>query len=776
MKRMIGLFMVVMLVMTVVAGCSDDAVKGDVAVVDETTTEDSTSELTDDTGKMETDEQTVEDGDLVAADELEKGGTSDAANAEGWEGMVSDFEDDQHGWLPRMGSEALTLSDTSHTGSKSIEVSNRGESYEGIKIPLLGKMVAKESYDIEAWVYQASGSAEEIVMTMEKNEGSPTYTRMGGAQTESGNWHKITASYTLVENGTVTELSLYFEAANAELVFNVDDVSIKPKAPEAVKAVQMELQSIHEVYSEHFSVGVAIGDNFLKDSRMKDLIGLHFNSITAENSMKPEPMLDNTSRGHINFLMADQYNAYAKTIDAGLRGHALVWHNQTPDWFFKEDYSDDGALVSREVMLERMEEYIEEVIKRYDASTLYAWDVVNEAIDPSEDDNMRRSLWYKVVGPDFVEKAFEYARKHTEGSDVKLYYNDYSVVSDINKRMAIYDLCMDLKAKGLIDGVGLQSHISISGPGPKAFEDTIRLFGDAGLDVQITELDISIYENDSQTYTEVPDELLIRQAYRYKKLFEVFVDNSDVVSNVTVWGLLDTQSWLNYFPVPRKNWPLFFDGEYQAKYAYYGVTDPSLLPEDVKPVELREPAYEAKAVQGTPVIDGTMDGSWDMADSLQVNHYILGETGATAVAKTMYDKEYLYVLVEVSDDTPGTSSENPWEQDSVEVFMDEDMGRTSEYGPDDGQYRVSRDNTVTVNGPVGGDKVFSAVTEVSGGYMVEIAIPFQSGAKSPREQIGFDIQVNDDQGGGKRDSFTKWNDVTDNGWKSTEGFGSLTFK
>lgn len=693
-----------------------------------------------------------------------------------WGGIVSDFENEDHGWLPRMGGETLTLVDVAHNGNKSLQVRDRAQPYEGIKIPLLDKMVTNESYDIEAWVYQESGSSKEIIMTMAKDEGSPTYTRLGGANTTSGEWAKISTTYTLVENGTITDLTLYFEADNVDLVFNLDDVTIKPAGPVVTKEVQMDLPSIYKAYEDHFSVGVAIGDQFLRDSQMKDLIGLHFNSITAENSMKAGPMLDDSSRGDVYFLMADQYNAYAKKIDAGLRGHALVWHQQTPDWFFKEDFSDDGALVTRDVMLERVDAYIEKVAGRYNDSSLYAWDVVNEAIDENQPDNMRRSLWYEVIGPDFVEKVFESARKHTQGSDVQLFYNDYSVVSSKKKRMAIYDLCMDLKAKGLIDGVGLQSHISIFGPGANEFAETIQLFGEAGLDVHITELDISVYENDSQTFEEVPEELLISQAYAYKELFEVFVEYSEYVSNVTVWGLLDSQSWLNYFPITRKNWPLIFDGQYQAKYAYYGLTDPSKLPEAVNLVTLREPAYETVAKKGTPTIDGTVNDSWSDSNVINVNEFLQGESGATAKIRTMYDESYLYVLAEVTDTTPNNVSENPWEQDSIEIFIDEDFARSSIYEDDDVQYRVSMDNVVSLNGGPEVSKFISKTSTTDTGYVVTMSIPFLEGSKSGGSKIGFDVQVNDDQGSGKRDAFTKWNDITDNGWKSTEGFGTLIFE
>lgn len=757
MKKVLGVLGLMILVLSMFVGCSnkDDPKEESIGESQEVSSSD----------VEKTDVEEVLEGNLV----VKEGAVIDS--------FTSDFENENHEWLPRIGNEVLTLVSVAHSGNQSVEVSGRGESFQGIKLPLLGRLLPGTSYEIEAWVYQESGTTEEIALTMEKNEGTASYTRIGGGQAPSGEWTEITATYTYIENGEVSDLSLYFEAANNTMTFNIDDIKIKRAEAIEEKEVQMDLKSIYKTYEDYFSVGVAVGNQFLKDDKMKTLIKQHFNSVTAENSMKPEMMLDPSNRGDLNFSISDQYNAFAGQLNQGLRGHTLVWHNQTPDWFFKEDFQDEGALVSREVMLERLDSYMADLLGHYKKSNIYAWDVVNEVI-ADDGSGMRSSLWLDVVGPDFVEKAFEIARKYTEGTDTKLFYNDYNVVLDQRKQDQIYDLVKDLNSKGLIDGIGLQSHVNISGPSGEAFDRAIKRFGALGMEVQITELDISIYTSDDQKYDEVPEALLIHQAYRYKELFDVFKTNSEFVTNVTLWGLLDSQSWLKNFPVTRNNWPLLFDQDYQAKLAYYGIVDPAQLPEDVqvKTVALREPAKETVAIKGSPMIDGEIDAIWEKANEIVIDEFFGNDSGATAKARTMWDDQYLYVFLEVADATENVVSENPWEQDSIEIFIDELMNRTDFYEEDDVQYRVNRENLVTLNGGPEESMIVSATKATDTGYNVEVAIPFLKARPSEGVAIGFDLQVNDDAGSGSRDSIVKWNDVTDNGWKSTEGFGTLVLK
>ncbi len=723
------------------------------------------------------DQVQVESEDME--DPNEPGGGTELEKVQMPEGLAegqiinSDFESENHFWQARIGTETVELVEGGHGGAYALKASGRSENYEGLAYNISGLLEEGSTYLISAWIYNDGSESEELAMTIQSGSGDEaSYIRQAGAVMEPGVWNYLEAQYTSLGMGTESDLFLYFESVNKPVDFRLDDVSMVNEEAVRVERSIEDLPSLYKAYEEYFSLGVALPADLFADTQMQELAKKHFNSITAENAMKPEGMLNNQLRGVVIPSVGDKYVDFADSLDVGLRGHTLIWHSQTPDWFFRTDYEDDGEYLGREEMLKRMEDYIEATAGKYKDTSLYAWDVVNEAVDISETDKLRRSNWYDTVGSDFIEKAFEYARKHTEGSEVKLFYNDYSVVSDKEKRMAIYELLKPLADKGLVDGVGLQAHISIYGPSLDDFRDTIELFGSIGLEVHITELDISVYRNDGESFTEVSDDLLIKQAYRYEELFNLFKDYSHIVGNVTIWGLTDDRSWLNYFPIDRTNWPLLFNMDYTAKLAFHGLLGKEELPPLPEEKPLTEPKI-TKAVYGTPVIDGVFEGGWNSAEHIEVNQYIQNEIGAKAKAYAMWDESHLYVFIRVSDDNLQGVNENPWEQDSVEVFIDENLGRTSTYEADDVQYRINYKNEVTINGGPDKNGILSKVVLTDFGYDVELAIPFYDGSKVKGQSIGFDIQINDDQGSGQRDSVVIWNDLTGMGWQSTLGLGTL---
>ena len=173
---------------------------------------------------------------------------------------------------------------------------------------------------------------------------------------------------------------------------------------------------------------------------------------------------------------------------------------------------------NKALVLQRLEAYIHEVVGRYKGDAR-DWDVVNEVIDEGRPDGMRDSQWYRITGLDYIRTAFHAARD-AAGPEAKLYINDYSTHNP-KKRDYLLNLVKQLKAEGVpIDGVGHQTHINISGPSIQQISDSIRMFGEAGFDNQLTELDVSVYTNNTDTYQTVPQELLDKQGYRYKELFE----------------------------------------------------------------------------------------------------------------------------------------------------------------------------------------------------------------------------------------------------------------
>lgn len=227
------------------------------------------------------------------------------------------------------------------------------------------------------------------------------------------------------------------------------------------------------------------------------------------------------------FDAADHYVDFANANGMGLRGHALLWHIDAAEWMF----TDAGKPASRELLLERLQNYIETVMHRYKGK-IYAWDVVNEAIadNGGGPNGMRLSPWYNLIGPDYIEKAFEFAR--AADPEARLYYNDYYTEVP-EKREHIYQLLKRLKDKNLIDGVGLQSHHGLYSPSILEIEKTLQMFSQLGLDIQITELDVDTGISPSST---LPGNIAAQQGKRYNDLFELYKKYKDVISSVTIWG------------------------------------------------------------------------------------------------------------------------------------------------------------------------------------------------------------------------------------------------
>ncbi|MFP4015726.1 MAG: endo-1,4-beta-xylanase [Halanaerobiaceae bacterium] len=326
-----------------------------------------------------------------------------------------------------------------------------------------------------------------------------------------------------------------------------------------------EIIPLYQKFSSDFPIGAAVSRWTL--SSHKDILEKHFNSLTAENEMKFSSL--QPSENNFNFNDADRLISFAKENNMKVRGHVLVWHNQTPGWVFEDG---SGNQVSSEVLLQRMEDHINKVVKRYD-DDIYAWDVVNEAISDSEDEFYRDSPYYSILGEDYIRKAFELAR--SADPDAKLFYNDYNAVQPV-KRDKIHQLLKDLIDDGVpIDGVGIQAHWDIYWPSISDIKEAIEMYSDLGLEVQITELDLSLFSwGDDTSYEEPPAELLDIQAKRYKDLFALFQEYNDVITAVTLWGVADDSTWLDNYPVEnRDNWPLLFDEDHQPKKAYWELMD-----------------------------------------------------------------------------------------------------------------------------------------------------------------------------------------------------------
>jgi endo-1,4-beta-xylanase len=283
------------------------------------------------------------------------------------------------------------------------------------------------------------------------------------------------------------------------------------------------------------------------------------------------------SQGKLDFRVADALVAFAKANHMRVRGHNLVWHKQVPAWLFKDQNGVDllPTTEAKVLVLRRLEKHVREVVAHFKGE-VYAWDVVNEPIDPTEGDGFRRSRWFQLTGIDYIDTAFRVA--HETDPEAKLYVNEYDTTHPV-KRAFLLKLVRDLRARGIpVDGVGHQMHSNLAVPTTNDIAETVRMFSRLGIDNQITELDMSLHTGAQERSLGPLQPLLVRQGYRYRDFFRIFRELKDQISSVTFWGIADDHTWLSNHPLKREDFPLLFDRELQAKYAYWGIIDPTRLP------------------------------------------------------------------------------------------------------------------------------------------------------------------------------------------------------
>lgn len=344
---------------------------------------------------------------------------------------------------------------------------------------------------------------------------------------------------------------------------------------------------LNEAYKDYFPIGAALAQYSL-DRFGSDLMQ-HYGSITPESEMKW--YMIHPADGRYNFSQADELVEYAKETGRLVRGHTLVWSSALPAWVMEDN-------PSKETLLERMREHIDTVVKHF-GDDVYCWDVVNEVISPSitqeklEKGDIYRTGsdayyagvpsgdWYAVCGRDFIAEAFKAARKAADeagATDIKLFYNDVDLINPL-KRQAAVAMIEWLRSVGApIDGVGLQAHYDVVNFNADEFEAAVKTFVDMGLDVQVTEADVSVYPwvYDGEVYSSIPEPLETVQAEVYGAIFEIcrkyaepYAEGKGEVTGVTFWTIADDITWLDNDPVPgRKNWPAVFDENHEPKPAY----------------------------------------------------------------------------------------------------------------------------------------------------------------------------------------------------------------
>lgn len=345
--------------------------------------------------------------------------------------------------------------------------------------------------------------------------------------------------------------------------------------------------ALKDACSKYFMLGVGINGSTLEnlttyDDEYMAMVKKHFNSVTLSNLMKSCYILQQKASQEsadgmpvLDFTTIDDTLQWCMDNGVKMRGHTLVWHTQSPEWFFREGYKDNGKYVDKETMLARMESYIKQMLEHVQTNypgVIYCWDVVNEVVDPASGDKDSGFLcrtefdggpnpWYETIGPEYVEAAFRFARAYAD-PDVKLIYNDFNTYETL-KRNAIYALCEDLKSKGLIDGIGMQGYWGIDYPNITAITSAISTYARLDLEIQITELSVGVDE-------ETPEEFE-KQAKRYRNIFlnlkalDTQAGGNCNITSVTFFGLKD-----HYTPGDKTNARLF-DKDLNPKPAFDAV-------------------------------------------------------------------------------------------------------------------------------------------------------------------------------------------------------------
>ena len=551
---------------------------------------------------------------------------SEQVNAEEDVLFSADFEDGELGAFSRRGEdETLEVIDTdAHGGEKSLCVSTRAQGWNGPQVALDDVIKAGEQYIVTA--YAKSEYYSQLTLSMQYNdaEGETHYDNVLKQDSKDGSWLEYNTKFSFPAGST--DMYLYFESSDASVKIYVDDFQITTTPDVAIE----DLTSLRAYYSDAFKIGTAITSLDLASKPFMKLVDRHFSgSITVGNEMKPDYVLNynatqkyfeetgDDENPQVSFAQAKPVLDYCLKNNIPVRVHTLVWHSQTPEWFFKENYDASGKYVSKEKMLKRMENYIknffETLTELYPTLDFYACDVVNEAwLDdgsprrpghPDQSNGYGASDWVAVFGDNsFIEPAFTFARKYApEGC--KLYYNDYNEY--MNKKTKIVEMAAELKEKGVIDGIGMQSHLDArqnmgsAFPSVSMYESAIKDYVETGLDVQITELDVTIPENSGDQYFE-------HQAEYYNGIMDAIEKYKDNISAVVFWGVTDDASWR------ASQLPLIFDSEYKAKPAFYSIIDgltPGDIPEVTSPSEppVTTPAVTTSAAEVTTVSETVTD-------------------------------------------------------------------------------------------------------------------------------------------------------------------------
>ena len=503
-------------------------------------------------------------------------------------GIASTFEDGGlDGWSSRTGSSTLAnVTGVAHSGTHSLLTTGRVANYDGPQISVNNKMYPGSTYNISVWVMlqPTDGSSHVINMslqtTLDGNTSYPSITPYPGITVPAdGNWHQINVmGYNMANSYDPGAAYLYLQtvpASGNDLVsFYIDDFQLTYVQP---ATIQTDIPSIYKTLSAYFPIGAAVDTTDLSGAHSQ-LLTMHFNSMTSGNDMKWSSV-ENTL-GTYDYDNADNEVDLAVCHDMLVRGQNLVWSTgeQTPSYAFGDGTNSPA---NQALVTSNIQEHIKSEVQHF-GTKVYAWDVVNEPLDPTQPDCLEHGPFYQVLGKSYIDIALQAARQYAPAG-TKLFINEYST-ADPDRLACLVSVVQDLRSRGIpLDGIGHEMHNAINYPSTAAMVHAIDTVADhfPGIDQQITELDMSVYnagDTTSNYGNNIPASVLAEQGWLYKQYFDAFRDLKGTISAVTIWGMADDDTWLDSFPVARTDYPLPFNMQLQAKPAYWGIVDPTQLP------------------------------------------------------------------------------------------------------------------------------------------------------------------------------------------------------
>ena len=568
-------------------------------------------------------------------------------------GVSDDFEGSGTSWTSRGDSVELLMSgDMKHGGSKALAVTGRTASWNGIQ-NTSSEIKAGGSYSLSSYVgynnsaYSSAGFTFGVQYDL---NGTTNYDNIADATASSGKWAELSGDFTVPAGAE--NIALYIQTAYSEndtaadlIDFFVDDIKLTGGSSSSTPGNDtpsdpVTTDSLKEKFANCFKIGTSVSPNELNSGA--DFIKKHFNSITPENELKPDALLspgtDNT-RAKVSLDRAAATLKFCEQNGIPLRGHTFVWYSQTPDWFFRENFQSGAAYVSKDIMNQRLENFIKDTFDllatQYPNLEVYSYDVCNELF-LNDGGGLRpgsNSGWTAVYGDtndEFIINAFTYARKYAP-KGCKLYINDYNEYIPA-KTDDIYNMAMKLKELGVIDGIGMQSHLDVKYPSAQLYKTGLEKFLSTGLEVQITELDITCGDESAQ-------------AQLFADVFQMAADHADQIPALTVWGTHDSISWR------RDNTPLMFGANYTPKAAYNAVMAVK-VPSGSSSQNPSTPPVTTPSVTQPPVseiVKGDADGNGavTVADVVKLMQHLIGKvtlSGDNAKAADMNDDGKISIL------------------------------------------------------------------------------------------------------------------------------------